>query len=410
MASRQRVFLHVGLPKTGTSFLQGALFGARAQLTETGVSYPASHYDDHFFAALDLQDLAFNETPRPQAAGRWADLSARVRDWPGTSVVSSEVLAAATPEQAGRAVETLAPAQVHVVLTVRELGAHLVSTWQEDVKHGEVAGFTEWLAAITARDESRWNRAWYWRAADLPSVLSRWAAVVPPERTHVITVPSSDRNTLWHRFSGVVGIDPAGGRPPSAGWSNAGLGADATRLLRWVNTHRDERLDQVEYEHLVKGLLAHETLSRYPDPVAPRLPAQAQPLVRERSAEWLAVLRTSGVDVVGALDELAGAEVPLERAGARPAVEPDAVADADVLDVAGYAVWELLVRVRDARRRLTDLGSHLEAERSARETAEALAQRSGPVRRLVRRASRRSPAVMRARVVWWHTVERLRDR
>ncbi len=400
MSSQHRVYLHVGLPKTGTSFVQALLFSARHELRAAGVLYPARHYDDHFFAALDLQDLAFNEVRRPEAKGRWEQVAAQVRAWPGTSIISSEVLSAASLEQIVGAVESLAPAEVHLVVTVRDLGTHLVSTWQEDVKHGETAAFADWFSAVSAHDGSRWNLAWYWRSADLPSVLDRWVAGVPAERVHVVTVPPADAtpDTLWRRFSQAVDLDLSVVDPSRPGWSNSGLGTESTALLRRLNATREGRLDQVAYEHLVKGLLAHETLTRYPRPIPAGLPADVHAIVQSRADQWIEVVRGSGVEVIGDLADL--------RIGPADLTGPDGVADDDVLDVAAFATWELLLRVRATDARVAELESEVAALRAERDQPAP----AGPARRLVRRASERSPAVMRARVAWWHTVERLRER
>ena len=397
MSSAQRVHMHVGLPKTGTSYLQTVLHTARERLRSTGVLYAAHFYDEHFYAALDLQHLAFNAVVRPEAEGRWDALAAEVRAWPGNSVISAEVLAAASLEQARRAIESLAPAEVHVVLTVRDPGAHLVSTWQEDVKHGETATFADWCHAIAARDESRWNLWWYWRSGDLPSVLGRWAAVLPPEQLHVITVPpaGAPAGALWERFAATVGIEPGTVDLAHTPWANHGLGTESTAFLRRVNRER-QRLDQVSYEHLVKGVLAHETLSRYPRPIRPELPDQARDFVEQRAKEWIAAVQASGAEVVGDFADL------------RPALtstrSPDDVSHQDVLDVAVFATWELLLQVRDARAtigRLHDEVAGLHRDVDA-------ARRASALKHLVRRASEHSPALMRARVAWWHTVEVVR--
>jgi hypothetical protein len=397
MSSQQRVHVHVGLPKTGTSYLQTVLFTARERLRSAGVLYAAAHYDDHFYAALDLQRLAFNAVVRPEAEGRWDALAAEVRAWPGNSIISAEVLAAASSEQARRVIESLSPAEVHVVLTVRDPGAHLISTWQEDVKHGETASFADWYNAIAGRDESRWNLWWYWRSGDLPSVLERWAVVVPPERVHVITVPPAREPTdeLWHRFAATVGIPPGSVDLAHTPWANHGLGTESTAFLRRVNRER-QRLDQVSYEHVVKGVLAHETLSRYPRPIRPELPAQARDFVEQRAKEWISAVQTSGVEVVGDFADLRVASTSVRG--------PDDVSPGDVLDAAAFATWELLLQVRDARTTIGRLDSEVAGLREALDAA----RRAGTLKHLVRRASENSPALMRARVAWWHTVELVR--
>ena len=50
----RRVLLHVGAPKTGTSFVQDILFNHRDALRDRGILYAADRHDAHFLAALDL--------------------------------------------------------------------------------------------------------------------------------------------------------------------------------------------------------------------------------------------------------------------------------------------------------------------------------------------------------------------
>lgn len=49
-----RVYLHVGAPKTGTTFLQGVLGKNRDTLKQQGVWLPGASAEDHFRAGFDL--------------------------------------------------------------------------------------------------------------------------------------------------------------------------------------------------------------------------------------------------------------------------------------------------------------------------------------------------------------------
>ena len=53
------VYLHVGAPKTGTTFVQDRLFRNRESLRERGILYPADRFDAQFVAALDLEGLSW---------------------------------------------------------------------------------------------------------------------------------------------------------------------------------------------------------------------------------------------------------------------------------------------------------------------------------------------------------------
>ncbi|HEX8779738.1 MAG TPA: hypothetical protein VF728_01030, partial [Nocardioides sp.] len=118
----RRVLVHVGTPKTGTSYLQDVLFRNRDLLREHGILYPADRFDAHFLAALDLMQLPWGGL-ETEAAGAWDRLAEQVRRWDGTAVISHEILATASRTQVARALESLGhpDTEVHVVLSVRDL-------------------------------------------------------------------------------------------------------------------------------------------------------------------------------------------------------------------------------------------------------------------------------------------------
>lgn len=359
MTPGQRVFVHVGAPKTGTTFVQTVLWQHRDLLREHGVLYPGASYDDHFFAAVDLQQLPFHDAPRPESAGRWDELAATVREWPGTTLLSHDVFASATAEQAARAVADLAPAEVHVVVTARDLARQLPSHWQEDVKHGSTEPLPEWYEAINRHDDGRWSWRWFWQTEDLPGVLARWGGSLPRERVHLVTVPrpGAAPDTLWRRLCAVVGLDPTWCDPATAAGANTGLGTAEVELLRRVNVSLDGELTQPDYEHVVKGVLAHDTLARRRGHRV-EAPAGSADETERTARQWIAAVRDLGIDVAGDLDELLPASVPKPTAG------PDEPA---VADTAVWAIGQLLLRLHDERRRHNAEVSQLAAEAARRQ-------------------------------------------
>ena len=65
--TQQRVFLHIGAPKTGTTFLQDVLVRNKAALRANGVLYPGRN-GTHVMAALDLRNLEFKGHRYAEAA------------------------------------------------------------------------------------------------------------------------------------------------------------------------------------------------------------------------------------------------------------------------------------------------------------------------------------------------------
>ena len=52
------MLLHIGLPKTGTTYLQQVVWGNRDRLESDGVFVPGFGHREHLWAALDLLTIA----------------------------------------------------------------------------------------------------------------------------------------------------------------------------------------------------------------------------------------------------------------------------------------------------------------------------------------------------------------
>ena len=129
------VYFHVGAPKTGTTFLQGVMRHNREALREQGVLYPGATARDHLHASQVVREV----TKHPRRADRveaWDRLVAELAEWPGVGIISHEFFGMATEEQARSALERLAPAEVHVVLTARDYVRQFAADWQESLKMG----------------------------------------------------------------------------------------------------------------------------------------------------------------------------------------------------------------------------------------------------------------------------------
>ena len=67
----QRVFLHVGSPKTGTTFLQNVLWAQRGKARGQGLLLPLERFADHYLASLDLRGLSGRPEHPARALGIW---------------------------------------------------------------------------------------------------------------------------------------------------------------------------------------------------------------------------------------------------------------------------------------------------------------------------------------------------
>src|SRR5215469_7208072 len=184
-----RVYVHVGEPKTGTTFLQDVLWGNRPALAARGIVLPGYNPRDHIRARRDLR--AEPRDPSDLAdpwAGEWDVLSGQALRAPVAAIISDELLAACTERQVERAVRSLAPADVHVILTARALDALLPAEWQENVKCGDSVAWEAWLRAVvrTASARDRRDRSGFWAAHDTLAILQLWSRHLPADHVHII--------------------------------------------------------------------------------------------------------------------------------------------------------------------------------------------------------------------------------
>ncbi len=390
-AARRRVLLHVGTPKTGTSYLQDVLHRNRETLAMHDICYPADRFDAHFLAALDLMRLPWGGL-ETEAVGAWDRLATAVRECPGTSIISHEILATASRSQVGRALASLGAddpdgPEVHVVLSVRDLVRQIPAEWQENVKHRSPLSFERFLERI--RDPERATRigTWFWGVQEIPDILDRWGHDLPPERIHLVTVPppGAPPGLLWERFSSAFGLDGID-LDLTAERANPSLGVPETALLRRINRSANRVLDPSFYRPLVRELLAHQTLSKRSKSPRLRLPPTEYPWVHDLELSWVAEIERRGYDVVGEVTDLVGAEPDAAYA------DPDSPSERAVAGAAVDAIRALLLENARLRGEEARLSGELQATRDELDRAylrPSYVTRQRVVRRLQRGAAGR---------------------
>ena len=299
----RKVFLHIGAPKTGTTYLQNRLAVNAKSLAEHGVHFPGGSLTTspelaQFRAALDLRGQDWGGAPG-HADGAWASLMRKVRRLDGTVIISHEILAAASRAEVERATRDLAGSELHVVYTARDLGRLVPAAWQESVKQGR-----RWKYQRCVRRIQR-GRSFWAKAFDLPRSLNTWGHGLAPERVHLITVPQQrgGGDSLWLRACGVLGIDPDWA-PEESLRRNPSLGLVETEVLRKLNRRMDRATRrELAVNTLVADILAEGQLARTRSAL-PELPPTAHGWAEEQTQRWIDWIRGSGIDVVGDLDDL----------------------------------------------------------------------------------------------------------
>lgn len=319
------VYLHIGPPKTGTTYLQEVLWRNERRLSAQQVAFPRRPVD-HFRAALDVRGLDFSGYEDPKTDGAWDRLAAAVLACRQPKVVvSHEVLAAATSEQITRVLESLSPAEVHVVYGARDLARQLPAVWQERLKNRRSRPYKQFLDTTLKRPRRRRQGRGFWAAQDPLRVLGRWAEQVPAGQIHLITIPPrfAADDTLWRRFCTVLDIDPQGFDLKVAR-SNTSLTQAEAEVLRRLNEALPQDLSWPDYERLIKqrfNTLADRGTHGDRLRVPRRYRAKVLALTRRSQTE----LAASPYDIVGDLGDL----TPLDDAfGPVRGMSPSKAADA----------------------------------------------------------------------------------
>jgi hypothetical protein len=404
-----RVLLHIGEPKTGTTFLQQVMWSNRAGLAAQGVVLPGHHPQDHFRASQDLRGIEKRAgDPAGAWTGEWEILAHQARQAPRAAVISHELFSAADEQQAGHAVRSLQPAEVHVVLTVRDMASLLPAEWQETIKHRNDRGWQDWLGDVIDTESAGPDRRqwWFWRVHDTLAILDLWARHVPADRIHVIMTPpqGSGNSLLWERFAGLLGVDP-GGVDLSRARANTSLGLPEIEFLRRLNQALPAEVPDWFYMWTVKEGVAHRALAARPREGRLVLPADRDAWAKEQAEALISGLAASGYDVIGDPDELRPRPAREPGMAPPPAQPRDPVLDAAVAAAAALVVNQYRKEYPEARP---------QPERAARgglaSRVEAAVASSPRLKRAVRDLSSRYPAVRRLRILTWQAMERTRAR
>jgi hypothetical protein len=327
------VVLHVGVMKSGTTFVQGQLFANRSSLAERDILVLGRKWADQVEAVKDsLRPLKGGSLP-PDSP--WSRMAAEARDWAGTSIVSMEFLGPAAPDRIRRIVDSLRPARVEVVVTARDLNRSIVALWQETIQNGRWWTWQEYVDGVRAaspgqraRKVSEAGRT-FWRQQDLVRICRAWSAAADQCTLVTVPHPGASRTELLDRFARAAGLGDVELRKTGA---NESIGAASTLALREMNELLAGR--DLAFPHgaaLRKGVLAKQVLAGRRD-VEPSIGLPVHDWVTEASARLVARLRELDLPLVGDWHDLEPVAVP----GVDPAdIGADQVAAAAIAGLAG---------------------------------------------------------------------------
>lgn len=339
-----RVFLHVGLPKTGTTSIQAALHQAAAELADAGVLVPGRSHHAQRMAAFDL--LGQRVGGGDAAAGAFRRLVAEIEAHDGDRVVvSEEELGLARPGQVRRVIRALRGHEVVVVVGVRDLGRTLVSAWQQGILTGDTTRWPDFVAAVRdpGRGDIRTGASFRLRH-DLVRVLDAWGTEVPAARIRIFTVPPAGAPpaVLLSRFAAATGLPAsfAGVRTPPL---NRSPGPAQVEVVRRLNAEVTGRLDRRQHRFVLERGVRPGLAAGASRPLL--LPREDLSWTRERSRLVIDEIRRRGHPVTGDLDDL------LPREAATSTRAPHDLSEGELLEAAEAVLGSLGLALGSGRRR-----------------------------------------------------------
>ncbi|GAW51159.1 MULTISPECIES: hypothetical protein [unclassified Nocardioides] len=298
------IYVHVGMPKTGTSYLQSVYHNSAEQLSLEGLALAPPTRREAFWLSLAIRDGLHPERDPAAALHVLERFAEQVKDAEAERLlVSDELLGAASPVQIERLLEACRPREVHLVLTVRSLARLLPSTWQQRIQQGsEAPALDDFLDAVVDR-QGRIGARW-WDERGVQNVIERWSQYVPLDRVHVVTVPSGPSSEeLLQRYSTVLGVNPAR-LSTGAPRENASLGYAEAELLRLVRDRIPRGLlNRHEYVPVGKRWLAQRHLAPLGGP-PPRMPLRLRTWCEAEAQSTIDYVRHHSLEVVGDLEDL----------------------------------------------------------------------------------------------------------
>lgn len=317
----RRVVLHIGPRKTATTYLQRVLQALVLEGHLDPTVYPIATRDrtDHNHVpglidlareagAIGLQEDAWRDQDGSDAQA----LVDAVLAAPGPVILSAEALSVLPAEGARAVIAAFAPAAVDVVITARDLGRVIPSSWQQHMRNGNFESYADYLALRVEERSSRVYetelRRGFWRAYRYADLALRWQAA-GAQSVSVVTVPGAGApvDTVWRRFIEVAGVPELPEVPPAITDDRANIsltGAETFAIYGFNLAARASGQGRRDVRSSHRALIRRGWLERPDRGARLGLPLDMQPLVAQWAVEDCTALAESGVSVVGDLADL----------------------------------------------------------------------------------------------------------
>lgn len=306
----KRIFLHIGVPKTGTTALQAALANSRKDLEKQNVTYPSQWRNAHHRAAWAITERTWGWKGRGGTTTpmkHWDELISEAKASKKV-ILSSEFFCEANQKQASKMVEDLGKSNLEVVITLRPFGKLLPSAWQQYLKYGVKLTYDEWLQAILNEPRDKAPTPTFWMRHDHPVVIKRWLDLVGKENLSLVVVDDSNHDFIYQAFERILSLEDGTLQKRKEKISNRSMTLAEAEFLRQINLRQPESSTWDKYESFVRRSMMHEILNTpiaEPNPEKVTTPVWAAEKANQIARQYFDEISKMDLKVIGELAQLA---------------------------------------------------------------------------------------------------------
>jgi hypothetical protein len=312
--------------------LQESFAKQRAELLSLGVLYPNIGKTAHHRVAWALAQKRWGWKDKGGEVTPYGVFTKIVRTINSskehTIVLSSEFFSEFKPEQIQKLKSAVKNREVRVLFTLRPLAKLLSSSYQQYLKYGTKADYSEWLHSVLDEPGVSKINPTFWLRHMHGDVVGKWAEAFGAGAVTVLVVDEQRPEFLFDEVNSLLDL-PKGTLKPQPTGNNRSLSLEEISLLLQLNRSFPANREWSEYLLFVRNGYVRELTDHVPvkkDAAKLPTPSWAVKKANELASESKQKIKSLGVKILGDIDSLDTAKV-LEG-------EPDYPVSIDVETVA----------------------------------------------------------------------------
>jgi hypothetical protein len=313
---QNQLILHVGFHKSGTSALQETFAAQRDELQKAGVLYPSIGRKAHHRIAWALTQKPWGWKKRGGDVTSFKHFTKMAnlinRSKLPKIVLSSEFFSELTPEKIQLIASAIKGREVKVLFTLRPLAKLLGSSYQQYLKYGTKADYSEWLHSVLDEPGVSKINPTFWQRHMHGEVVARWVEVFGKDNVSVLIADEQRPEFLFESLNKYLGLTSGFLKSQVTG-SNRSLSLEEVSLLLELNRNFPKEREWNEYLVFIRNGYIRQLTDHVPLKECSKkllTPGWAVAKANALATDSKLKLEQLGVEIYGELDSLDSATVP----------------------------------------------------------------------------------------------------